>query len=68
MGYGYVVGEFGGAEDFAFAEGGGSGKEAFGCVGAVERGGCWLVDGGLWLHREGRMEKGAHSTQRMSSS
>jgi len=36
VGDGYVVGEFGGAEDFAFAEGAGAGEEAFGCVGAGE--------------------------------
>lgn len=31
---GDVVGEFGGAEDFTFAEGGGGLEDAFGCVGA----------------------------------
>lgn len=37
VGYGDVVGEFGGAEDFALAEGAGAGEEALRCVGA-ERG------------------------------
>lgn len=39
VGYGYVVGKFGGAEDLPFTEGGGPGEEAFGCVGAIGRGG-----------------------------
>jgi hypothetical protein len=38
VGDGDVVGEFGGAEYSAFAEGAGAGEEAFGCVGAGEGG------------------------------
>ena len=34
VGYGDVVGEFGGAEDALFAEGGGAGENAFGGVGS----------------------------------
>ncbi len=34
VGDGYVVGEFGGAEDFALAEAGGPGEEAVCCVGS----------------------------------
>jgi hypothetical protein len=37
VGYGDVVREFGGAENSALADGGGSGKETFGCVSAGER-------------------------------
>ena len=71
VGDGDVVGEFGGAEDFALAEAAGSGEEALGGVGAAGR----MVNdrtgrsiGLAWEDFFLKGQRGAYSTQRMSSS